>query len=108
MKGRSYPRAFPVLWTAPARRGGGVRRDPEPPAGEAIRNTRPLTYPLRITLHHKQGRTVEQPLFRHLVPQGTLLQAYWLALDGAKPENDPENDTDKVDQPERRNSATGN
>jgi hypothetical protein len=51
---------------------------------------------------------VEQPLFRHLVPQGTLLQAYWLALDGAKPENDPENDTDKVDQPERRNSATGN
>src|SRR5262245_48257627 len=35
-----------LSWTAPARRGGGVRRDPEPPAGPVIRNTRSLTCPL--------------------------------------------------------------
>ena len=39
----------------------GVRRDPEPPAGPVIRNTRPLTYPARLTLPHNQGRKVDGP-----------------------------------------------
>ena len=47
----------------------GVRRDPEPPAGPVIRNTRPLTYPLAsLFLTIKAGRwTVLLSPFIHTV-----------------------------------------
>jgi hypothetical protein len=67
----------------------GVRRDPEPPAGEAIRTTRPLTSPLNGTLRHKQGSTVERrvfPAFLHSFGRGTFVSIRRFLL-GRTPES---------------------